>query len=357
MSNMYKAIQWVSAAVSLVISSTALAIERTPLSEFNETLRQEAFSGITSILVSQHQNILYEGYFEGADNATLHNTRSATKTLVALLTGIAIEKGYLKSHYEPIVPLFQDKLTQRHPDPRKLAITFEDMLTMSSLLECNDENTFSRGHEERMYIVEDWAAFTVNLPIRGFPAWVTKPENSPFGRAFSYCTAQSALLGLALSKLIDGPLDVFANTHLFKPMGIERVVWQYTPTGEASTAGGTQLSTHDLMKLGQLLLNHGQWNGKRLISQQWVNQMLTPRAQPRENYGYGYQIWQMPFTYQDKSIRVWSMSGNGGNYVIVSPELDLVTVITSTNFGHADGHRKSQQLFQEVILPSLPTSQ
>lgn len=344
-------------ATSALFFCTHIAIAETPLDLFDEQQQAEHFSGITSVLVSHKGALIYEGYFEGTNDDTLHNTRSATKTLVAMVTGIAIDKGHLSNQHVPILPLFRDKFAQDTVEPRKLSITVEDMLTMSSILECDDSNSFSRGHEERMYIVEDWAKFTVNLPIRGFPAWVVKPEDSPYGRAFSYCSAQSALLGIAVERLTKRRLDKFTQKHLLAPLGIEKIKWQFTPTGEAATAGGTELRSLDLLKLGQLLLNQGLWNDKPIISKTWVQAMLTAYAEPRPNHAYGYQIWRMPFTYNGESIQIWAMAGNGGNYVFISPELDLVTVITSINYGQSDGHPKSQRLFQEVILNSLTNAQ
>jgi len=324
-----------------------------PLEHFNIEKQVEDYQGITSLLVWRNGEMLFEQYYEGTSKETLHNTRSLTKTLVAMLLGIAIDNGHLKSERSTIFDEFKDKIDLNKIDKRKRTITYEDMLTMSSMLECDDQNMFSRGHEERMYIIEDWAKFTLKLPVRGFPNWVSKPEDSPYGRAFSYCTAQSVLLGIAIERLTSRSLDSFAEEMLLRPLGINNVEWQYTPTGEVSMAGGTGFASRSLLRLGRLLLNEGTYEEQQVISKDWVEKMLTVHAQPRDRHGYGYQIWQMPYTYMGEEIRAWSMSGNGGNYVIVIPQLALVSVITSTNYNTRYGHSRSQKLFQEIVLASL----
>ena len=142
------------------------------------------YGQITSVVVSHRGEFVIEEYLEG-DVETLRNTRSCTKTVAGMLLGIAIERGLVPGVDATVAELLRERAVL-HPDPRKERITLEDLLTMSSCLECDDWNPFSAGNEERMYLVEDWVGFTFDLPIRGFPSWEPRPEDSPHGRSFSY---------------------------------------------------------------------------------------------------------------------------------------------------------------------------
>lgn len=310
------------------------------------------FKEITSIVVAQHGKLVYQHYFDKEGAEALRNTRSVTKTVAGMLVGLAVERRMLRLD-SAVLPYFPELRPLAFADPRKDKITVEDFLTMSSLLECDDDNQLSRGNEERMYLVEDWSRFLVDLPIKGFPEWQPRPEQSPYGRAWSYCTAGVALLGPLLEKVSGQRVPDFAAANLFKPLGIDKVKWQFQPKGTAMTGGGLQLRSVDLMKLGQLYLNGGRWDGKQVLSADWVSRSIAPHANAREGFDYGYLWWLQSFKVGGRDVKTYSMAGSGGNKVFVLPGQDAVVVITTTNFQVRNAHPLSEQLLTTLIVPGL----
>jgi CubicO group peptidase (beta-lactamase class C family) len=333
----------------LAFGSTAHAGE---LDAVTTAIEAGTFKQITSVVVAQHGKPLYEHYFDKDGAESLRNTRSVSKTVTGMLVGLAIDRKLLRVD-TPVLPYFKELRPLAYDDPRKNKITVEDFLTMSSLLECDDDNQNSRGNEERMYLVEDWSRFVVDLPIRGFPEWQPRPEQSPYGRAFSYCTAGTALLGPLLEKASGQSVPEFAAANLFKPLGIDKVKWQFQPKGTAMTGGGLQLRSVDLMKLGQLYLNGGRWDGKQVIPADWVKRSIAPHANAREGIDYGYLWWLQSFKVNDRTVQAYGMAGSGGNKVFVLPELDAVVVITTANFQVRDAHPLSEKLLTQLIMPVL----
>jgi len=322
------------------------------LEDIGAAVRAGTYKQITSVLISRRGELIFEQYFDDGGAAALRNTRSATKTVTGMLVGAAIDRRLLRVD-SPVLPFFADRLPLLNPDPRKSRITVEDFLTMSSLLECDDENSFSRGNEERMYLVEDWVKFTLDLPIKGFPDWTSKPADSPYGRAWSYCTAGAATLGPLLERATKQTVPDFARATLFQPLGIDSVKWQFQPLGYAMTGGGLELRSRDLLKLGELYLNGGKWQGKQVISQDWVRRSLAPHAHAREDTDFGYFWWLQTFHVSGQAIQTYGMYGTGGNKVYVLPDQGVVVVITTTNYRLPGAGAVTDSLLTSLIVPAL----
>jgi len=330
----------------------AAGLSAARLQAMDSAIRAGDFKKVGSVLIARHGKLVFEDYFDG-DAATLRDTRSAAKTITSMAIGLAIEKHILSGVDARILPYFPDKQPLQNPDPRKAQITFEDFLTMSSLLECDDWNDFSRGNEERMYIIEDWERFVLDLPIKGFAPWATKPQDSPYGRSFSYCTGGAFLLGQVIARAGKIPIEQFIQANLFDPLGIHQSFWPRSPLGLAQTGGGLRLRSRDFLKLAQLYLSRGTWDGSRIMPVSWIKASTQPRVRIDENTEYGYFWWLKSFKSGEHSYAAYYMSGNGGNKIAVFPDLDMAVVLTSTNYNTRGMHEQTEKLLTDYILAAL----
>lgn len=320
-------------------AATLLLAAALDLSSMEKAIAAGEYKKIGSVVVARGGEIVYEQYFEG-DAGTLRDTRSVGKTVTSILAGIAIDEKLIALD-TPVFRSFPGK--HANPDPRKEKITVEDLLTMSSIVECNDWNDYSRGNEERMYPIEDWAGFYLDLPVRGLPWDRDKTE-----RPFSYCTAGVFTLGQVIARAAKMPIDEYARRRLFEPLGIARVQWMYSPLGLAMTGGGLRLTSRDFLKLAQLYANGGVWNGRRIVSREWVARSTRKHARIDDSSDYGYLWWLVTWG----GVRAYAMQGNGGNKVAVLPERDLAVVITSTNYNTRGMHEQTTKLLTDYILPA-----
>jgi CubicO group peptidase (beta-lactamase class C family) len=332
------------------VSPTDSGLSEAKLLAMSGAIRSDQFKKIGSVLIARHGKLVYEDYVEGDANS-VRDTRSATKSITDILIGIAIEEHKLSGVDAQILSLLPDRAKRvQNPDSRKSAITVEDFLTMSSALECDDWNDFSRGNEERMYLVEDWAQFILDLPIRGRMHVGERIDPPSYGRNFSYCTGGVFTLSEVLEKSTGMRTDHFAQEKLFRPLGITDAQWVYSPLNTPQTGGGLRLSGRDLLKLGQLYLDGGSWMGRRIVNEGWVRRSTQPQARIDEATEYGYLWWLKSFKSGEKSYPAFFMSGNGGNKIVAVPGLDLVAVITSTNYGTRGMHEQTEKILTDYIL-------
>jgi CubicO group peptidase (beta-lactamase class C family) len=324
-----------------------------PLAAMEKAILAGEFKKIGSVLIARHGKLVYETYFEG-DASTLRDTRSATKSIADVLVGIAIGEHKLSGVDARVLSLLPERARGlQNPDPRKDKITVEDFLTMSSPLECDDWNDVSRGNEERMYLVEDWAQFILNLPMRGRMHLGEQVEAPPYGRYFSYCTGGVFTLSEVLEKVTGTRTDRYAEEKLFRPLGITDAVWVYSPLNIPQTGGGLRLTSRELLKIAELYRAGGQWQGRRIVDAAWVEASTRPHARIDDNTEYGYLWWLKAFKSGGKSYPAFYMSGNGGNKVAVFPGLDMAVVLTSTNFNSKGMHEQTDRLLSDYILRAV----
>ncbi len=331
----------------------SVGVSTKPLADMATAIRGGEFKKIGSVLIARRGKLVYEDYFDG-DASTLRDTRSATKSITGTLIGIAIGEKKLSGVDERVLLLLPEHARKlQNPDPRKDKITVEEFLTMSSPLECDDWNDASRGNEERMYLVEDWAQFILDLPIRGRMHVGEQVEPPPYGRFFSYCTGGVFTLSEVLQKATGMKTDRYAHEKLFVPLGINDEQWVYSPLNIPQTGGGLRLTSRDLLKIAQLYLNGGTWGGKRIVDESWVRTSTRPHARIDDETEYGYLWWLKAFKSAGKSYPAFFMSGNGGNKVAAFPGLDITVVITSTNYSTHGMHEQTEKLLTDYILPSI----
>lgn len=325
-------------------------LSETRLHALDAAIRSGEFKKIGSVVIARHGKLAYEGYFDG-DATTLRDTRSATKSITDVLIGIAIDEHKLSGVDAKILGLLPERARKlQNPDPRKSTITVEDFLTMSSPLECDDWNDASRGNEERMYVVEDWAQFILDLPIRGHMHVGEQVEAPPYGRYFSYCTGGVFTLSEVIEKATGQRTDRYAREKLFQPLGITDAEWVYSPLNTPQTGGGLRLSSRDLLTVAQLYLDGGMWRGKRIVSESWVRASTQAHARIDDSTEYGYLWWLKTFKSGDKSYPAFFMSGNGGNKVVIIPTLDMAVVITSTNYNTHGMHEQTEKVLTDYVL-------
>jgi CubicO group peptidase (beta-lactamase class C family) len=302
----------------------------------------------TSILVMHQGKLVFEDYFGEGNRRLLNDTRSAMKAITALAVGAAIADGAIPSAQTPAFQYFADLRPLQHDTNDKEAIRLADLMSMSSALDCDDNDDNSVGSEDRMHEQQNWTRWGVDLPtyagfsrdIHGLGLW-------------RYCTINALLAGQVVQRATHRPVDQYVEQRLFAPLRIHHWQWPRSPAGEVMTGGGLRLQSRDIAKIAAMMADSGQWQGKQIIPSTWIDEMLTIRRASRPGQNYGYFIFEGQFNTTCGPISSWYMAGNGGSQILILREQRTAIVLTRTNYNVTGTSRQSVELLEKYVLPGF----
>jgi CubicO group peptidase (beta-lactamase class C family) len=313
-------------------------LDKTLLSQMVEKIVDGTYPNVHSVLIIKDGKLVFEEYFYEYDKNKLHELRSATKSFISALTGIAIEKGYIKSKDEKVLSYFPE-YTFKNDIEAKKKMTIEHLLTNRSGLDCDVYNGKAVGNESEMAYQKDWIQYSLDLPMV-----------DSAGGIGQYCSSNPIILGRIIEKTTQMTLPDFARQTLFKDLGITRFNWHFRPDpSSGETFCQLNLRPRDMAKLGLLYLNGGVWNGKQVLAKTWVEQSLEKHT-VIAGLDYGYLWWTK---YLDAGgVRYYGKlaQGNGGQKIYIFKALNLVTVITA---GHYNMQSSSNEINAKYILPAF----
>ncbi|HSU13672.1 serine hydrolase [Longimicrobium sp.] len=326
-----------------------VGISRDRISELVRSLIASAADSIGAyrlhgLLIARHGKLVLEEYFHGEDADHAHETRSASKTVESVLVGAAMQAGMDVGPDTRVYATMRPGA--RDLDPRAGALTLERLLTMSSGLDCDDGNDASPGNEETITQQEenpDWYGMILDLKM------IRQPGDSAV-----YCSIQPHLAGGVLARATGRSIPDLMYDLVGGPLGMQGYYVPITPSGDAYMGGGWRFRPRDFMKLGQLYLNGGTWNGRRIVSEAWVRRSVTPRYPMGSRARYGYLWWVVDYPYAERTVQAYYASGNGGQEVMAIPALDLVIAVYGGNYN--DGPANFQSIFETIpryILPAV----
>jgi CubicO group peptidase (beta-lactamase class C family) len=298
-------------------------------------------SKIHSILLIKDNQIIIEEYFNGHTAQMQHDLRSTTKSIRSILMGIAIDKGFIKDVNEPISKYLKKPVPTKNLDKGKYDITIRDLLTMSSGLDCNDWDKSSKGQEDRVYKEKDWLQYTLNLPM----------VNEP-GKFANYCSMGAILIAEIISQASGMSIDKFAEKYLFNLLNITNVSWGHTSNKEVIPSGKRlYMTSRDMAKIGQLVLNEGEWLGSQVVSKKWINELTIPKTKIT-GIDYSFFWWNLTFNVNEQTMYSITATGNGGQYIIVIPKLNMLAVFTGGAYNSQED-KLPFAIMQKVFLPTF----
>jgi CubicO group peptidase (beta-lactamase class C family) len=322
------------ALIVLMVSALATSSAAQPLEEAGRLAA--TMPRLHSLLVSWRGDLLLERYYNGARATRPANIKSASKSVISALVGIAIEQRHIAGVRQPIGGFFPAELAAAADAPKR-AITIEDLLTMRAGLEGTSNRNYGAWVQSR-----NWVRFVLSRQMF-----------EPPGGQMEYSTGSTHLLSAILTRTTGKSTLQFAQDVLARPLGFSLAPWTRDPQGIYFGGNEMVMTPKQMLAFGELYRNRGRVGDRVVVPERWVEESFRPRTRSRFNdQGYGYGWWSRQFAGYD-SFFAW---GYGGQYIFIVPELDLVVVTTSSTAVGEErrGHRRTIfDLLEQSILPTV----
>ncbi len=288
---------------------------------------------LTSLLISRDNKLVTERYYRGMRSDRAVNIKSASKSIVSALVGIAVEQQKLRLD-QPIADLLPEYF-RRDVEPERRSITLRHLLSMTAGIESTSFDNYGSWTAS-----SNWVRNALTRPLVCAP-----------GTCMVYSTGNSHVLSAILTRKTGVSTRAFANRYLFAPMGTQIGPWTRDPQGVYLGGNEMQLTPRQLLRFGQLYLNDGKVGAKQVLPSSWIQQSWTDVAtSPFNGYRYGLGWWSR----DGRGYRVHFAWGYGGQYVFVVPDLRLVVVATSALSDRRDREHNQaiHRLLDDYVIPA-----
>lgn len=273
-----------------------------------DTLMAQTDTDIHGIMVMRHGKVIAEKYRKPWAAPYGHTLYSCSKTFTAIAVGLCVDDS-LMTLDTTIGEVMPDMMPAEASDTLK-GITVRDLLTMRSGL---GVDTQMRNRER------EWVKWYLNRPLVGVP-----------GVQYAYDSINSYLLAAMVQRVTGRKMMDLLQERIFRPMHITQAYWEESPEGITCGGWGLYLQLESMAKFGQLLVQHGMWSGRQLVSAAWVEEMMTKQVDVPNGTRYGYHIWQCPYP------SMWRADGAYGEYIFALPEKEMVVAITQCMRGNGN---------------------